>query len=117
MTPAKKATGGFRNRRRSDGKPKELSDTRIYVGNLPFEVTEDDLVKIFKEYAVKTAEIWRSKRSNRSTGVGFLEMESHEAQLKVLEEVKDATIENRKLVVKPAHVVVPKSDETEAKSN
>ncbi|KAL2916204.1 hypothetical protein HK105_204295 [Polyrhizophydium stewartii] len=75
----------------------EPSKTTIFVGNLPFKVTDADLALIFKDYAVKAAHVVKSK-FGRSKGYGFLEMESPEAQAKVLEDVKNATVEDRQLV-------------------
>ena len=54
----------------------------IYVGNLSFEVTEDDLRQAFEAFgAVETASVVMDKFSGRSRGFGFIEMPtSDEAQ-------------------------------------
>jgi RNA recognition motif-containing protein len=54
----------------------------IYVGNLAYSVTEDDLQKAFEAYGqVSTVNIIRDQFSNQSKGFGFVEMpEQAEAQ-------------------------------------
>ncbi len=47
----------------------------IYVGNLPFDTTGDDLVELFGVYGpVTTAQVIIDKFSGRSRGFGFVEM-------------------------------------------
>ncbi len=54
----------------------------IYVGNLPFETTDDDLRKMFEEFGqVDSAKVIRDRNSDRSRGFGFVEMtDASEAQ-------------------------------------
>jgi len=47
----------------------------IYVGNLAYNVTEEDLKKAFEAYGqVATANIIKDQYSNQSKGFGFVEM-------------------------------------------
>ncbi len=47
----------------------------IYVGNLSYEVTEDELQKAFEEFGeVESAKIIKDMYSGRSKGFGFVEM-------------------------------------------
>jgi RNA recognition motif-containing protein len=51
------------------------NDVNIYVGNLSFDVTEDDLRKAFEAFGqVDTAAVVMDKFSGRSRGFGFVEM-------------------------------------------
>ncbi len=54
----------------------------IYVGNLDFSVTEEDLKKAFEAFGqITSVNVIRDQYSNRSKGFGFVEMpESSEAQ-------------------------------------
>ncbi|KAH6598127.1 hypothetical protein BASA50_004008 [Batrachochytrium salamandrivorans] len=79
----------------------EPSKTTIFVGNLPFKVGGADLMVIFKDYAVKSAHVVETKLG-RSKGYGFLEMESEADQQKVLDDLKDAVVAERKLIVRAA---------------
>ena len=47
----------------------------LYVGNLPFQTTADDLVEAFGEFgAVTRAQIVNDRETGRSRGFGFVEM-------------------------------------------
>lgn len=47
----------------------------IYVGNLPFEVDDGELEKMFTEYGeVTSARVIQDRESGRSRGFGFVEM-------------------------------------------
>jgi RNA recognition motif-containing protein len=54
----------------------------IYVGNLAYSVTEEDLKKAFEAFGqVASASVIRDQYSNQSKGFGFVEMpESSEAK-------------------------------------
>jgi RNA recognition motif-containing protein len=47
----------------------------IYVGNLSFQTTADDLIQIFGEYSnVSRAQVVNDRETGRSRGFGFVEM-------------------------------------------
>jgi cold-inducible RNA-binding protein len=47
----------------------------IYVGNLPFQTTSDDLVEAFGEFGTVTrAQVVSDRETGRSRGFGFVEM-------------------------------------------
>jgi RNA recognition motif-containing protein len=56
--------------------------TNLYVGNLPYRLTEDQLKEAFEEYGqVASCTIIKDKVTGSSKGFGFLEMpERHEAE-------------------------------------
>ena len=50
---------------------------KLYVGNLRFDTTQDQLVELFSEFGeVISAQIVMDRETNRSRGFGFVEMES-----------------------------------------
>src|SRR6478752_2867078 len=50
---------------------------KLYVGNLTYDTTEDNLVELFSEYGeVLSAQIIIDRDTNRSKGFGFVEMGS-----------------------------------------
>jgi RNA recognition motif-containing protein len=54
------------------GKEKEVN---IYVGNLSFEVTDEDLREAFAEFGqVESAAVIKDRFSGKSRGFGFVEM-------------------------------------------
>jgi RNA recognition motif-containing protein len=48
---------------------------KLYVGNLPYSTTNDDLVEVFSQYGnVTSAQVMMDRDTNRSRGFGFVEM-------------------------------------------
>lgn len=53
----------------------------IFVGNLPWSTTDEDLQELFSQYGeVKRAKIVLDRETNRSRGFGFVDMEEADAQ-------------------------------------
>ena len=75
-------------------------NTSMYVANLPFKVRDADLFAIFKDYDVKNAYV--VKRQGRSKGFGFVEFSSTAERDRVLNEVTDAIVNERVIIMKPA---------------
>ena len=62
----------------------------IYVGNLPYNVVEEDLREIFEEYGeVSAVKIISDKLSGRSKGFGFVEMDNDAEANKAIEELNN----------------------------
>lgn len=54
---------------------------RIYAGNLPADVTEQEFTALFAEHGrVRSIELARDIFTGRCRGFGFVEMEGHEAR-------------------------------------
>ncbi|BBA33198.1 RNP-1 like RNA-binding protein [Methylocaldum marinum] len=54
---------------------------RIYAGNLPADMTENEFTELFAAYGrVRSIELARDIFSGRCRGFGFVEMEGHEAR-------------------------------------
>ena len=70
----------------------------IYVGNLSWGMSDQDLENLFAEHgSVTSAKIITDRMTNRSRGFGFVEMsDGGEAAISALNDVE---IEGRKLVV------------------
>ncbi len=53
----------------------------IYVGNLQFQTSEEDLSSLFSQYgSVHNVKIIKDRETNRPRGFGFVDMEDAEAQ-------------------------------------
>jgi len=78
-----------------------MSETGLFVANLPFKVTDEDLKAIFKDYKVTKARVVRL-RSGRSKGFGFVEVDTKAEQDKIMTELKNVVVEGRELVIKVA---------------
>jgi RNA recognition motif-containing protein len=75
----------------------------IYVGNLDFQVDENDLNGIFKPYGdVKEVKIITDKYSGRSKGYAFVVMEDDKAAAQAIDELNGTTLANRKITVNEA---------------
>jgi RNA recognition motif-containing protein len=75
----------------------------IYVGNLPFSTSNDDLNKLFAEFGeVTSAKVIRDKFTDRSRGFGFVEMEKDEEADKAIAELNEKEIEGRALKIDEA---------------
>ena len=70
----------------------------IYVGNISWGLSDQDLENVFAEYGtVTSAKIITDRMTNRSRGFGFVEMsDGAEAAIKALNE---SEVDGRKLVV------------------
>lgn len=74
----------------------------IYVGNLPYATTGQELNEIFSEYGeVASAKIIMDRDSGRSKGFGFVEMNDGEAN-KAIEDLNGAEYYGKKLTVNEA---------------
>ncbi|MBL6903784.1 MAG: RNA recognition motif domain-containing protein [Gammaproteobacteria bacterium] len=70
----------------------------IYVGNLSWGMSDQDLENLFAEHGtVTSAKIITDRMTNRSRGFGFVEMS--DGAEKAIEALNDAEVEGRKLVV------------------
>ena len=56
----------------------------IYVGNLPFSATEDEVKRLFSEYgAVHTVKLINDRDTGRPRGFGFVGMDDDEAEVAI----------------------------------
>ena len=79
-----------------------MNDTRIYVGNLPFKTTDDELKQLFLQFGeIKSADVIRYKESGRSKGYAFVVIDEEAAQ-EALEQLNDVEYEKRVLKVRIA---------------
>ena len=75
----------------------------IFVGSLPFKIEESELQEIFEEYGeVTSVKIITDRATGRSKGFGFVEMTNDEEAKKAIEELNNAEIEGRTIVVNKA---------------
>ena len=75
----------------------------IYVGNLSYEVDENDLTEVFESYGtVSSSRVITDKYSGRSKGFGFVTMENQEEANHAIKELNGAVYEQRDMVVNEA---------------
>jgi len=72
----------------------------IFVGSLPFHLEEAELRELFEAYGeVSSARIITDKFSGRSRGFGFVEMPDDAAAQKAIDELNNAEVDGRTIVV------------------
>jgi RNA recognition motif-containing protein len=72
----------------------------IYVGNLSWSMTDEDLNNLFSQYGtVSSAKILKDKMSGRSKGFGFVEMDDTEAAKSAIAALNEQEVQGRKLIV------------------
>ncbi len=75
----------------------------IYVGNLSFEVTEQDLQETFEAFGeVTSVKVIKDKYSGQSKGFGFVEMAEKGDGESAINSLKDKELKGRKLNVNEA---------------
>ncbi len=76
---------------------------RLYVGNLPYKATDEDLNALFSSAGnVASARVMRDMATGRARGFGFVEMGTDEAAQKAIEQFHDYEMDGRRLVVNEA---------------
>lgn len=76
---------------------------KIYVGSLPYSITEQQLTDLFSPHGtVESARVIMDKFSGRSKGFGFVEMASDEEAQKAITALNGTSLEGRSLVVNEA---------------
>ena len=77
-------------------------EARIYVGNLPFKTTDEELRKLFEQYGeVKAADVIRYKKSGRSKGYAFVVLSEADSQ-NAVQNLNDKEYEGRVIKVRIA---------------
>lgn len=75
----------------------------IYVGNLSYEVTEEDLKQAFEAFGqVESAKLIKDMYSGRSRGFGFVEMPSNEEGESAISNLDGTTLKDRTIKVSKA---------------
>lgn len=83
----------------------------IYVGNLPYSVTDDDLRAVFAEFgAVSSAKIIMDRYSDRSKGFGFVEMDNDAEAEEAIKSLDNSEMQGRNLRVNQAK---PRTESTD----
>jgi RNA recognition motif-containing protein len=76
---------------------------RIYVGNLPYSVTDEDLRQTFLAFGnLANAEVVKDKFSGQSKGFGFVDMPNSSEAEAAIQALHDQPLKGRKLTVNEA---------------
>lgn len=76
---------------------------RIYVGNLSYSTTDEELRKAFEQFGiVQSASVVRDRFSDRSKGFGFVDMPSEAEAQAAIAGLNGQTLQNKALNVSEA---------------
>ncbi|HJR60188.1 MAG TPA: RNA-binding protein [Vicinamibacterales bacterium] len=76
---------------------------RLYVGNLPYSATEEQLTELFSRAGqVDNVRVMKDMATGRARGFAFVEMASDEEAQKAVTEFNEYTMDGRPLVVNEA---------------
>ena len=75
----------------------------IYVGNLPFSATEDELKKAFSKYGeVSSVQIITDRATGRPKGFGFVTMENQTEADAAISGLNETSLDGRNIIVNQA---------------
>jgi RNA recognition motif-containing protein len=76
---------------------------RLYVGNLPYSISNSELQQIFEPHGtVTSAQVIMDRDTGRSKGFGFIEMGTDAEAQKAIQALNGAEVEGRALTVNEA---------------
>lgn len=76
---------------------------RLYVGGLPYQTTENDLISLFEQIGpVSTATVITDRDTGRSKGFGFVDLDSAEDAQKAIAQLNGTILGERTIVVNEA---------------
>ena len=76
---------------------------KLFVGNLPKEYTEDDLLQLLTEFgSPKNPKIIKDRETGQSRGFGFVELETKEEATAAIEQLNGREVGGRALTVSEA---------------
>lgn len=78
----------------------ETEKNKLYVGNLPYSMTDESLAELFASFGeVTEAKVISDKFSGRSKGFGFVTMADEKVAEKAIAEMNGKEVEGRAIVV------------------
>ncbi len=76
---------------------------RIYIGNMPYSITSEDLSEMFGEYGhVQDATVIMDRETGRSKGFGFIEMPNNSEADRAIKELNSTQLQGRMITVNQA---------------
>src|SRR5690606_19439925 len=82
---------------------------KLYVGNLPYTVRDDDLQQSFSEFgSVNSAKVMMERETGRSKGFGFVEMGSDAEAQAAISGMNGQSLGGRSITVNEARPMEPR---------
>ena len=87
-----------------------MNSNKLYVGGLPYSITDDRLQEIFSPHgAVESARVITDRMTGRSRGFGFVEMSSQTEAEEAIQKLNGSDLDGRSLTVNEAKPQQPRS--------
>ena len=84
---------------------------KLYVGNLPYSITESALRELFAQAGeVSTVSIITDRDTGRAKGFAFVEMATDEAAVNAIKQINGKTLDERNITVAEARPQAPRGD-------
>jgi len=88
---------------KGNGKKENRMGKKLYVGNLSYKVTEDDLKALFGEFGTVTeVNVITDRETGRPRGFGFVELDSNEGAAKAIASLNGKMLQDREINVNEA---------------
>ncbi len=86
--------------------------SKLYVGNLPYEVTDEGLQQFFASagFRIESARVIRDMNTGRSRGFGFVELAAGEDMGRAISQLNGQTLEGKPLQINEARPQAPRGD-------
>ena len=89
--------------------------TKIFVGSLSYNTTDDSLRTAFEAYGtVVTADVIKDRDTNRSKGFGFVEMATPEEAQAAIKALNETDLDGRTIIV---NIAKPREDKPRGGNN
>jgi RNA recognition motif-containing protein len=83
---------------------------KLYVGNLPYSVTEDEVRALFAEVgSVVSVALITDRATGRAKGFGFVEMETEQAAQDAIAKLNGREVQSRALSISEARPLTERS--------
>lgn len=94
----------------SDQLENKVNEAKLFVGNLPFSIKEDQVREVFSEFGeIKSVDLIPDRtRPNAHKGFGFVEYENADDAQKAVDALHETELEGRNIIVNVAKPLVPR---------
>ena len=81
----------------------------LYVGNLSYRLTNEELSQVFEEFGeVASARVMTDRETGKARGFGFVEMPNDEEALNAIDQLNGQEVSGRKMVVNESRPKKPR---------